>query len=134
MPINAITVADIADFADGHEFGEAGAYVRIRGIARGVLDPDAAENAGIVDLDKAPRNSAGLVEYATDVDMLRPKNMRRGSGILGSAATPGLGFPDNTAIGAGGGTSYPVRHSAAQLSSGARLTGCRGLPAGPVRL
>ena len=82
MPITAITVSDIADFAGGHEFGTVGAYLRIRGVARGVLDPDAAENAGIVDLDKAPRNAAGLVEYATDVDMLRPKNMRRGSGIL----------------------------------------------------
>jgi hypothetical protein len=82
MPITAITVSDIADFAGGHEFGTVGAYLRIRGVARGVLDPNAAENAGIVDLDKAPRNAAGLVEYATDVDMLRPKNMRRGSGIL----------------------------------------------------
>ena len=53
MPITAITVSDIADFAGGHEFGDAGAYVRIRGVARGVLDPAAAENAGIVDLDKA---------------------------------------------------------------------------------
>ena len=83
MPITAITVSDIADFAGGHEFGEAElSYVRIRGIARGVLDPAAAENAGIVDLDKAPRNAAGLVEYATDIDILRPKDMRRGSGIL----------------------------------------------------
>ena len=82
MPITAITVSDITDFAGGHEFGTVGAYLRIRSVARGVLDPDAAENAGIVDLDKAPRNAAGLVEYATDVDMLRPKNMRRGSSIL----------------------------------------------------
>jgi hypothetical protein len=82
MPITAISVSDIADFAGGHEFGEAGAYVRIRGVARGTLDPNAVENAGIVDLDKAPRNAAGLVEYATDIDMLRPKDRRRGSGIL----------------------------------------------------
>ena len=59
MPITAITVSDIADFAGGHEFGAVGAYLRIRGVARGVLDPDATENAGIVDLDKAPRNATG---------------------------------------------------------------------------
>jgi len=82
MPITTITVSDIADFAGGHEFGAVGAYLRVRGVAHGVLDPEAAENAGIVDLDKAPRNAAGLVEYAIDVDMLRPKNMRRGNGIL----------------------------------------------------
>ena len=41
MPITAITVSDITDFAGGHEFGTVGAYLRIRGIAHGVLDPDA---------------------------------------------------------------------------------------------
>ena len=54
MPITDISVTDIANFADGHEFGAAGAYVRIKGVARGVLDPAAPGNAGIVDLDKAP--------------------------------------------------------------------------------
>ena len=33
MPIAAIDVSDIADFAGGDEFGEAGPYVRIKGIA-----------------------------------------------------------------------------------------------------
>lgn len=82
MPISDISVTDTAAFADGHEFGAAGAYVRIKGVARGTLDPRAPENAGIVDLDRAPINAAGLVEYATDFDMLRPKNPARGSGIL----------------------------------------------------
>jgi hypothetical protein len=82
MPISDISVTDILPFAEGHEFGAAGAYVRIKGVARGVLDPDAPANAGIIDLDRAPRNSAGLVEYATDFDILRPQDPRRGSGIL----------------------------------------------------
>jgi hypothetical protein len=51
-------------------------------VARGTLDPAAPCNAGIVDLDKAPRNAQGLVEYATDFDILRPENPLRGSGIL----------------------------------------------------
>ncbi|MBV8888045.1 MAG: hypothetical protein JO267_15040 [Alphaproteobacteria bacterium] len=82
MAITEITVADTATFADGHEFGDAGAYVRLRGVARGVLDPQAPANAGIVDLDKAPRNGRGLVEYATDYDLLWPQDPSRGSGIL----------------------------------------------------
>src|SRR5579862_919087 len=82
MPITDIAVTDIADFADGHEFGAAGAYVRMKGVARGVLDPAAPGHAGIVDLDHAPTNAGGLVEYATDFDILRPKDARRGSGIL----------------------------------------------------
>jgi len=82
MAINDIRVTETIDFADGHEFGPAGAYVRIKGVARGTLDPRAACNAGIVDLDKAPLNAKGLVEYATDFDILRPKEPARGSGIL----------------------------------------------------
>src|ERR1700674_4163641 len=82
MPITDISVTDIANFADGHEFGAAGAYVRIKGAARGMLDPAAPANAGIVDLDKAPRNTRGLVDYATDFDILRPKDPLRGSSIL----------------------------------------------------
>jgi hypothetical protein len=82
MPITDISVTDIADFADGHEFGAAGAYVRIQGVAKGTLDPHAACNAGIIDLDIAPLNAKGLVEYATDFDILRPKDPPRGSGIL----------------------------------------------------
>jgi hypothetical protein len=82
MPITAITLAETAQFADGHAFGAAGAYVRIRGTGRGALDPNAPENSAIVDLDKAARNAQGLVEYATDFDILRPRDPRRGSGIL----------------------------------------------------
>jgi hypothetical protein len=82
MAITDIGVTDIANFADGHEFGAVGAYVRIKGVARGMLDPAAACNAGIVDLDKAPGNAKGLVEYATDFDILRPKDPLRGSAIL----------------------------------------------------
>jgi hypothetical protein len=82
VAITDISVTDIAAFAGGHEFGAAGAYVRIKGVARGMLDPAAPENAGIVDLDKAARNGSGLVEYATDFDILRPKEPLRGSGVL----------------------------------------------------
>ncbi|MGC2414780.1 MAG: alpha/beta hydrolase domain-containing protein, partial [Stellaceae bacterium] len=82
MPITDIAIADIADFADGHEFGAAGVYVRLKGVARGMLDPALRANAGIVDLDRAPTNAEGLVDYATDFDILRPKDPQRGSGIL----------------------------------------------------
>jgi Alpha/beta hydrolase domain len=82
VAITDISVSDIENLADGHEFGAAGAYVRIKGVARGMLDPDAPQNAVIVDLDKAPRNAEGLVEYATDFDILRPKDPLRGNSIL----------------------------------------------------
>src|ERR1700687_3212431 len=82
MPITGITISAVEPFADNKSYGEAGPYVRLRGVAHGTLDPRAPENAGIVDLDKAARNAAGLVEYATGFFILRPAEPRRGSGIL----------------------------------------------------
>jgi hypothetical protein len=82
MAITDLVVSSIETFADGHAFGEVGPYVRIRGTVRGALDPASPYNAGIVDLDKAPRNAAGRVEYWTEIDILRPEDPRRGSGIL----------------------------------------------------
>jgi hypothetical protein len=82
MAITGITISAVEPFAEGKTFGDAGAYVRVRGVAQGVLDPKAPENAGIVDLDKATRNKAGQVEYATDFFALRPAEPRRGSGML----------------------------------------------------
>src|SRR5438874_2472782 len=82
MPITGITISAVEPFAEGKTFGKAGAYVRVRGVGQGVLDPRAPENAGIVDLDKAACNAAGLVEYATDFFALRPAEPRLGSVML----------------------------------------------------
>ena len=60
----AIDIHERTAFADGHAFAEAGAYERLVGRARFAVDPDAPAQAGIVDVDKAPRNRDGLVEFA----------------------------------------------------------------------
>jgi hypothetical protein len=67
-----IVSAKTQAFADGQPFGDAGPYERVTGTARGELDPADAHNRGIVNLDKAPRNAAGRVEYLVDFDLLRP--------------------------------------------------------------
>ena len=82
MAVTKLSVSAIERFAEGREFGNAGAYVRIKGIARGKLDPAAPENQEIIDLDKAERNARGMVEYEADFFVLRPADPRRGSGAL----------------------------------------------------
>src|SRR5437899_4074591 len=82
MAIHEITTAAVEPFAEGRAFGEAGSYLRVRGTAKGELDPAAPQNQVIVDLDKAPRNARGLVEYETDFFMLRPENPSRTNGVL----------------------------------------------------
>src|SRR5258705_2605567 len=77
-----IRIDAVEPFINGHAFGSVGPYERVKGIAKGELDPSARENAGIVDLDKAPRNSRGMVEYEVDIFILRPADPAKGSGIL----------------------------------------------------
>jgi Alpha/beta hydrolase domain len=66
-------------FADGKAFGTAGAYLRIKGTAYGELDPYHPLNTIIVNLDKAPRNERGLVEYETEFYIMRPEDIARGN-------------------------------------------------------
>ena len=67
-------------FAAGHEFGSVGAYEIMAGKAIGEVALDDPRNACIVNLDNAPRNERGAVEYSCDVHILRPKDMGRGNG------------------------------------------------------
>lgn len=82
MAIVEIKVDAVERFAEGQSFAEVGSYLRIKGVAKGELDPAAAQNKGIVDLDKAPRNARGMVEYETDFFILRPAELQRASGVL----------------------------------------------------
>ena len=66
-------------FADGTQFGEAGAYERLDGIVHYAVSPDNAAQNGIVDLEHAPRNADGLVEFAADVCILKPVDTQRGN-------------------------------------------------------
>ncbi|WP_267427830.1 alpha/beta hydrolase domain-containing protein [Methylobacterium sp. GC_Met_2] len=80
--ITSIEINTVEPFAEGAEFGSAGAYERVIGAAHGELDPADPANAGIVDIALAPRNARGMVEYKTDLFILRPKDPARGSGTL----------------------------------------------------
>jgi hypothetical protein len=59
----------------GRRFGQIGQYELLRGHAHGEADPDDLQNREIVNLDKAPRNAAGRVEYSTVVEIYRPIDM-----------------------------------------------------------
>ena len=73
-------VTDRQLFADGHEFGSAGAYERIIGRVHYAIDPALPQNRAIVDLRHAPRNAAGMVEFSSDLFILAPQDLRRASG------------------------------------------------------
>jgi hypothetical protein len=64
----------------GMAFGEVGLYEIIRGYAYGELDPADPRNRVIVDLDLAPRNARGKVEYRTDIIVVRPRQPAAANG------------------------------------------------------
>jgi hypothetical protein len=54
-------------------------YEKIAGTIHFSLDPQNPHNAVIVDLDKAPRNAAGEVEFSADLYVIRPKTVANGT-------------------------------------------------------
>ena len=78
----AISIQSVEPFAPGTTFGQAGAYERVRGVFRGEIEPADPRNRIIVNLDKAPRNAAGNIEYEADFFMLRPADAAKGNGKL----------------------------------------------------
>jgi hypothetical protein len=57
---------------EGHAFGSSGKYEKLTGHFSGELDPNDPINAFIVNIDLAPRNAQGMVEYAADFRILKP--------------------------------------------------------------
>ena len=66
----------------GTQFAAVGPYERLHGTLFGELDPTHPLNAGIVNLDRAPRNTHGNVEYLSDFRILKPLDLDRGNGCL----------------------------------------------------
>jgi len=64
---------------EGRSFGTVGPYEKLRGRVYGEIDPDDPRNAVITDIELAPRNANGKVEYSMDVYILKPVDLRRGN-------------------------------------------------------
>src|SRR5262245_27715988 len=66
-------------FAGGASFGNTGPYERVTGKASVAIDPDEKDLPFICDLDLAPRNAEGLVEFQTVLDIVKPVDLARGN-------------------------------------------------------
>ncbi len=82
MTAPRIQIDDRGPFADGHAFDGTGPYERLTGRVHFAVDPQHPAYAAVVDLDKAPRNAGGLVEFASDLCILAPADPARGNGRL----------------------------------------------------
>ena len=57
-------------------------YQKLTGHAYGELDPKLPLNAIITDLEFAPRNARGMVEYMATFTLIKPADMAKASGVL----------------------------------------------------
>src|SRR5712692_9649350 len=63
----------------GKSFGSTGAYERLDGTVYMEVDPRDPLNAGIVNIDKAPRTPSGMVGFSSPFFLLKPVDMTRGN-------------------------------------------------------
>ncbi|MEO8752510.1 MAG: alpha/beta hydrolase domain-containing protein [Casimicrobiaceae bacterium] len=63
----------------GYSFAGVGQYEKLVGTAYGELDPNDPKNSVIVDLQLAPRNAAGKVEYSHTFYILKPIDLSKGA-------------------------------------------------------
>jgi hypothetical protein len=80
--VTRFVVEERVPFAPGTEWGTAGPYERLKGTAFMEVDPADPLNAVIVNLDRAPRNARGMVEFSAPFFILKPADMRRGNGKI----------------------------------------------------
>jgi hypothetical protein len=66
-------------FAGGGTFGDVGAYERLLGKAYFAIDPNEKGLPSIIDLELAPRNSDGLVEFSATLDIVKPVDLDKGN-------------------------------------------------------
>src|ERR1700686_5574175 len=80
--VTRVEIISRTDIQDGRAFGLAGAYEKIVGRVYFAVNPDNLHNRQIVDLDKAPRNAQGEVEFSADLYLLKPKDMNKGNNAV----------------------------------------------------
>ena len=66
-------------FASGATWGPSGAYERLDGTAYMEVDPRDPLNTIIVNLDRAPKNKSGMVEFSSPFFILKPVDIARGN-------------------------------------------------------
>lgn len=80
--VTRFEVRERAPYENGRAFGRVGAYQRLAGKVFFELDPRTEANRRVIDLDLAPRNGRGRVEFSADWEVLAPADLSRANGTL----------------------------------------------------
>ncbi len=79
--VTRVEISSREDVLGGKAFGTVGAYEKLNGKVHFTVDPNNEHNKIIADLDKAPKNSQGKVEFSSDLFILKPKDPSKGNGV-----------------------------------------------------
>ena len=83
--ITRIVITTTTSAYDGFSFGAVGPYEQLDGTAYGEVDPRDPLNTVIQDVQLAPRNARGMVEYSMGISILKPVDGdRHRHGVLAS--------------------------------------------------
>ncbi len=80
--VTKITITSRAAAFNNQAFGSVGQFEKIKGIASGEIDPKDRRNALITDIQFAPKNARGRVEYRTNFTLVKPADMSKSAGVL----------------------------------------------------
>ena len=98
--VTRLEVTSREPVTNGQTFGAAGAYELIRGRIHGEVDPRDPHNRIIQDIQLAPRNARGRVEYVATFSLMKPVDLAKSSGVLVySVVNRGNGAPNASAYG-----------------------------------
>jgi hypothetical protein len=77
-----VEISPPTQVAGGRAWGLAGPYERVAGRLYFEVDPELPANRIIADIERAPRNAAGRVEYSSEFYLLKPVRMESGNGSV----------------------------------------------------
>ena len=90
--VTRIEIRERLPFADGRSFEGIGPYRRLLGRVHFAVDPKLAANRAVIDLELAPTNGDGRVEFRADLEILAPVDLGKSNGTLlygdGAVSTP----------------------------------------------
>ena len=79
MAISGVRINSREIFANGKSFGKYGRYVELKGYLDFKVDPTISANLPIKDLDLAPRDSDGFVQFISKFVLVTPEDNTKAS-------------------------------------------------------
>ena len=79
MAVAALEVKTRQALASGRDFGSVGRYTQLDGTAHFAVDPAHPLNGRIADIDLAPRDGDGLVQFSAEIRIPTPADPQRGN-------------------------------------------------------